>query len=147
MLFRSQQDAKLSLDTNFEKILRQSGEKYHEKMQSSEELLQQDSSDRRLSADSFYAIVYFGFDQYLFTTKAIRTLDSVVAYMKSNPNDEFTLLGHADEVGGIDYNTDLSKRRVFAVTRYIGSKGVNTKRLKLSFFGEQRPAQIGRAHV
>ena len=140
----NQQDAKLSLDTNFEKILRQSGEKYHEKMQSSEELLQQDSSNRRLSADSFYAIVYFGFDQYLFTTKAIRTLDSVVAYMKSNPNDEFILLGHADEVGGIEYNKDLSKRRVFAVTRYIGSKGVNTKRLKLSFFGEQRPAQTNK---
>lgn len=96
---------------------------------------------QQVSSDSFYAIVYFGFDLDHLTTKAIRTLDSVVSYMKANPQDEFILLGHADEVGDLEYNIDLSKRRVFTVTRYIGSKGINTKRLKLSYYGEQRPAQ------
>lgn len=96
---------------------------------------------QQVSSDSFYAIVYFGFDLDHLTTKAIRTLDSVVSYMKANPQDEFILLGHADEVGDLEYNIDLSKRRVFAVTRYISSKGINTKRLKLSYYGEQRPAQ------
>jgi outer membrane protein OmpA-like peptidoglycan-associated protein/tetratricopeptide (TPR) repeat protein len=92
-------------------------------------------------SDSFYAIVYFGFDLDNITIRAVRTLDSVVAYMKANPQDEFILLGHADEVGDIQYNIDLSKRRVIQVIRYIGSKGVDTKRLKLSYYGENRPAQ------
>ena len=91
--------------------------------------------------DSFYAIIYFGFDLDNLTSIAIRTLDSVVAYMKANPQDDFILLGHADEVGDLQYNIDLSKRRVFTVTRYMGSKGIDTKRLKLSYYGEQRPAK------
>ena len=92
-------------------------------------------------SDSFYAIVYFGFDLDNITIRAVRTLDSVVAYMKANPQDEFLLLGHADEVGDLQYNIDLSKRRVIQVIRYIGSKGVDTKRLKLSYYGENKPAQ------
>ena len=92
-------------------------------------------------SDSFYAIVYFGFDLDNITIRAVRTLDSVVAYMKANPQDEFILLGHADEVGDLQYNIDLSKRRVIQVMRYIGSKGVDTKRLKLSYYGENKPAQ------
>ena len=92
-------------------------------------------------SDSFYAIVYFGFDLDNITIRAVRTLDSVVAYMRANPQDEFMLLGHADEVGDLQYNIDLSKRRVIQVIRYIGSKGIDTKRLKLSYYGENKPAQ------
>ena len=92
-------------------------------------------------SDSFYAIVYFGFDLDNLTAKSIKTVDSVISYMKANPLDQFILLGHADEVGDIEYNIDLSKRRVFTVTKYMGSKGIDTKRLRLSYFGEQRPAQ------
>ena len=82
-----------------------------------------------------------GFDLDNISIRAVRTLDSVVAYMKANPQDEFLLLGHADEVGDLQYNIDLSKRRVIQIMRYIGSKGVDTKRLKLSYYGEQRPAK------
>ena len=94
-----------------------------------------------INVDSFYAIIYFGFDLDNLTQRAVKILDSVVAYMKANLKDEFILLGHADEVGDATYNMELSKRRVFGVTKYIASKGINTERLKLYYYGEQKQAQ------
>ncbi|MEY2586504.1 MAG: hypothetical protein RLY11_353 [Bacteroidota bacterium] len=95
---------------------------------------------------SLYAIVYFEFKLDSLTSRAVNILDSIVAYMKANPKDEFILLGHADKTGDLNYDIDLSKRRVFVITKYIGSKGINIKRLKPSYYSKKKQAQSNKIY-
>ncbi len=97
--------------------------------------------DNELPSDTFFTVVYFGFDLHALSSKARKTIDEIVNYMRSHPHDEFVLLGHSDVVGDPQYNIDLSKRRVVEVARYIVSKGIDEKLLRLSYYGEQRPAK------
>lgn len=47
--------------------------------------------------------------------------------------------GHTDNVGGDDYNMDLSKKRAKAVHDYLIRLGVNPNNLSYSYYGSTRP--------
>lgn len=49
------------------------------------------------------------------------------------------LRGFTDDVGQPEFNRRLSRRRAEAVRDYLVSRGVDTSRLELSFFGESQP--------
>ena len=52
---------------------------------------------------------------------------------------EATLNGHTDNVGGQDYNKDLSERRARAVRNYLISKGIDPGMVKSEGFGFSKP--------
>ncbi|MCB0607081.1 MAG: OmpA family protein [Lewinella sp.] len=52
---------------------------------------------------------------------------------------EATLNGHTDNVGGQDYNKDLSERRAKAVRNYLISKGIDPGMVKSEGFGYSKP--------
>ncbi len=120
-------------------------EKFVNRKFNEQELINKYFKDRSLSlkspADSFYAIVYFGFDKYSFSSMAMRTLDSVVAHMKANPDDRLILFGHTDAIGNVNYNIILSKNRVKATKKYITSKGIDDTRIELEYFGTKFPIE------
>ena len=63
-------------------------------------------------------------------------LDKIVDQMKSNPNLNIIVTGYTDEIGGIDANIILSRKRANAVKSYIVSKGVSAARITSKGLGK-----------
>jgi len=66
-------------------------------------------------------------------------LDTVVAYLKRNPDVEVTIDGHTDNTGSDKVNNPLSVKRAEATKKYLVSKGVNGDRLVTAGFGSTQP--------
>src|SRR5436190_941852 len=49
------------------------------------------------------------------------------------------IAGHTDNVGGADFNRQLSQRRASAVAQYLMSKGVTEPRIMTAAGGEEHP--------
>ena len=96
-----------------------------------------------LVLDSVYFIIYFDFDKYALTPTSVATLNRAIAFLKSNPDYGFILLGHTDLKGNVDYNIKLSKNRVYAANNYMAAKGIDPKKFKLEYYGKSHPAKSG----
>jgi outer membrane protein OmpA-like peptidoglycan-associated protein len=70
---------------------------------------------------------------------ASRTLDKVVAFMKSNPDQEIIVEGHTDSLGTASFNQRLSEQRAEAVKQQIVARGVEPDRVDTQGYGESRP--------
>jgi OmpA-OmpF porin, OOP family len=66
-------------------------------------------------------------------------LDTVVAYLKRNPDVEVTIDGHTDNTGSDKVNKPLSLKRAEATKKYLVSKGINANRLVTAGFGSTQP--------
>ena len=66
-------------------------------------------------------------------------LDTVVAYLKRNPDVEVTIDGHTDNIGSDKVNNPLSLKRAEATKKYLVSKGVAADRLVTAGFGSTQP--------
>ena len=64
--------------------------------------------------------------------------DSVVTYMKANPNKNLTIIGHTDNVGEDKPNMSLGQRRAVAVKNYFLKKGIKSK-IATNSKGESEP--------
>ncbi|MEM1135284.1 MAG: OmpA family protein [Bacteroidota bacterium] len=84
--------------------------------------------------------IYYEFDKYAITSKAIETLDEVIAILKDNPTIFIELSSHTDQRGSEDYNKELSKKRANAALAYITSKGIDAYRLTYRFYGKSQLA-------
>jgi len=66
-------------------------------------------------------------------------LDEMVLLMKTNELMNIRVNGHTDNVGGDEYNMNLSRNRAKSVHDYLISKGINASRLSFAYFGSTRP--------
>lgn len=83
--------------------------------------------------------IHFDFDRYELSEEARMTLANNAAYLKANPNTRIRIEGHCDERGSDEYNLALGERRAMAAKRYLQSLGVDTSRLTMISYGEERP--------
>lgn len=83
--------------------------------------------------------IHFDFDRYELSEEARMTLAGNAAYLKANPNAQIRIEGHCDERGSDEYNLALGERRAMAAKRYLQSLGVDTSRLTMISYGEERP--------
>jgi peptidoglycan-associated lipoprotein len=83
--------------------------------------------------------VRFEFDRSELTDQALQQLDAKVAVMQSNPAVRVRIEGNADDSGSDEYNMALSQRRAAIVQRYFTDRGVESGRLQIVSFGEERP--------
>jgi OOP family OmpA-OmpF porin len=83
----------------------------------------------------------FEFNQATLTPAARALLDKeVLERMREFGNIRIIRIsGHADRVGGEQYNDKLSYRRAEAVRAYLVSKGVDRAQIATFAFGEARP--------
>jgi outer membrane protein OmpA-like peptidoglycan-associated protein len=81
--------------------------------------------------------VFFALDSDDLEPRARLMLDDVAAWVKSNPEREILVQGHADSSGSKEHNLDLSARRAQAVGAYLKEKGVGDDQLVLAAQGEQ----------
>jgi len=88
--------------------------------------------------------VFFDFDKSTIRTDAARTLDTNIAWLKSNPAALILIEGHCDERGTNAYNLALGERRARATQDYLEARGVAAARITIISYGEERPACTAR---
>lgn len=83
--------------------------------------------------------VHFDFDRYELKQEARMILAGNAAYLKANPTAKIRIEGHCDERGSDEYNLALGERRAMAAKSYLQSLGVDTSRLTIISYGEEKP--------
>jgi outer membrane protein OmpA-like peptidoglycan-associated protein len=68
-----------------------------------------------------------------------KVLDGVAQVAKKYDKTIIEIAGHTDNVGGADYNRQLSQRRAGSVAQYLVSRGVAEPRLMTAAGGEDHP--------
>ncbi len=95
------------------------------------------SQDRILL--NFPADLTFDFDRDAVKGQFVPTLRDVAGVLGEYQQTTIDVLGHADSVGGDDYNMNLSERRAMNVSSVLIQSGVIRERVIVSGFGESRP--------
>ncbi|MBO0935341.1 OmpA family protein [Fibrella sp. HMF5335] len=83
--------------------------------------------------------IYFAQSKYELQAESFPELDRLVTVMRQNPTMTIKLEGHTDIIGDFDANLELSRNRVFAVKRYLMSKGIAESRVEAVGYGHSRP--------
>ena len=83
--------------------------------------------------------VHFDFDRSDVRDDDMANLDRKAAILLANPALRIRIAGHADERGSDEYNLALGNRRAESAKRYLVNKGIDTGRIGIVSFGEERP--------
>jgi outer membrane protein OmpA-like peptidoglycan-associated protein len=83
--------------------------------------------------------VYFESGSDVLLPRSFPLLNQIAALMKNHAGLRIRVEGHTDDVGGDDFNHDLSQKRAESVRAYVGGQGVEAKRLEAVGYGESRP--------
>ena len=83
--------------------------------------------------------IYFDFDKYEVTAEAAKTLDANAEWLKANPKHLVLIEGHCDERGTAAYNLALGERRAKATQNYLAAHGVQSARVSIVSYGEEKP--------
>ncbi|MBB4009039.1 OmpA family protein [Allorhizobium taibaishanense] len=67
------------------------------------------------------------------------TLNSVAIVLKKFNRTLVDVNGHTDSTGSLQHNQDLSQRRAESVLNYLGSQGVDPRRMSAMGFGPSQP--------
>ena len=66
-------------------------------------------------------------------------LNNLYNLLINNPNIHIEIQGHTDNVGGNNFNLELSENRAHKVMDYLLDKGIDSSRLVAHGYGEKRP--------
>ena len=89
---------------------------------------------------TYVALVLFDFDSAEIKSEAHPMLNEASDILKKNPEINFEVDGHTDNIGPAEYNMKLSERRANAVMEYFVSRGIDPNRLTTKSFGFTKPA-------
>lgn len=87
--------------------------------------------------------VYFDFDQARLREDAREVLKQHGRRLVSDRASTWSIEGHCDERGTVEYNLALGERRARAVRDFLVAFGVDGSRLDTVSFGEERPIDPG----
>ena len=94
--------------------------------------------NEELRRRGFAPDIYFQYDESELSDEARDALARNADLLKSQPQFQLVIEGHADERGTNEYNLALGERRANAVRSYLGSLGVGADRLRTLSYGEER---------
>jgi len=84
--------------------------------------------------------IYFDTDETQIKPASEGTLEEMAKFLAGNPTIPVYIVGHTDNVGGLDYNMDLSRRRAQAVaTALVSRHGADPSRLIAKVVGPLSP--------
>lgn len=101
--------------------------------------LENDSLPDETDREGWKRVVNFEFDQSTLDAKAKSQLSEAADKLKATPDGRIRILGHTDDRGSKSYNERLSRRRAEAVKTFLRSKGVSADRMKVEWYGYDRP--------
>jgi peptidoglycan-associated lipoprotein len=87
--------------------------------------------------------VHFDYDSSTLTSETRRHLAENAEWIKSNSKVTVQIEGHCDSRGSVEYNLALGERRAKAVKNYMGSLGIDSKRMTIISYGEEKPLTQG----
>jgi outer membrane protein OmpA-like peptidoglycan-associated protein len=74
--------------------------------------------------------IHFDTDKYDIKPESEPTLGEIARLLQQDPTLRLNVVGHTDNVGGLEYNEDLSERRAASVVTYLtGRHGIDASRL------------------
>nr|MDA3787719.1 OmpA family protein [Desulfobacula sp.] len=85
------------------------------------------------------ADVLFDFDKYNLKPEGIIALEQIVNQLNKYPLMDLHISGHTDNFGSMEYNIELSKKRAQAGLDYLVKKGVDPKRVSISWHSYSIP--------
>jgi type IX secretion system PorP/SprF family membrane protein len=83
--------------------------------------------------------ILFEFDKAIVQKVSYGELESLINLLNTRPNLIIALEGHTDAKGQESYNVNLSKNRVNAVKEFLVANGIKEDRIKINYFGENKP--------
>jgi OOP family OmpA-OmpF porin len=83
--------------------------------------------------------IHFDFDKADLKVGSEKVLTEMVKLMKDNLDLAVEIQGHTDNVGGQDYNLDLSEKRAQTVKAFLSLYGVETNRMTVKGYGFGQP--------
>lgn len=83
--------------------------------------------------------IYFDFDMAILDKEDKVYLEQLKNILQHDLTLKLIVAGHADDRGEEDYNINLSRRRVQAVTKYLISQGIVKDRIIQKAYGESLP--------
>jgi outer membrane protein OmpA-like peptidoglycan-associated protein len=83
-------------------------------------------------------IVYYDLDKFVIRRDAMPALDKLAEMMKKYSFLDLLVASHTDSRASDEYNITLSNNRAKAVTEYLGTKGIDSERVRLEWFGESQ---------
>ncbi|MDA9263183.1 OmpA family protein [bacterium] len=84
-------------------------------------------------------LILFETDQDILTEEALISLEEVYSILIQYPNLNIIVEGHTDDTGGVNYNQELSEKRVATVLRFLINRGISSSKIKSAAYGETRP--------
>src|SRR5690606_28157607 len=87
--------------------------------------------------------VNFDYDSATLSTESRKTLADNAEWIRTNANVTVQIEGHCDARGSVEYNLALGERRAKAVKSYLVSLGVDSKRMTIISYGEEKPLVTG----
>jgi outer membrane protein OmpA-like peptidoglycan-associated protein len=92
------------------------------------------------SGDSFVLNnILFEFDRATLLNESKFEIAKIVQWMKTNPKLSIELQGYTDNVGSVEYNLELSKKRAKAVYQELVNNEISTDRLSHQGLGDSFP--------
>ena len=103
-----------------------------------------DVSDSQIAQQNFKETsnlkdIHFNFDQFGLDSNSKEVLKQNASYLKQNPGIKIEVQGHCDERGTNNYNIALGERRARSTKRYLVSQGIESSRINIISFGEEKP--------
>ena len=83
--------------------------------------------------------ILFEFDKAIVQKVSFGELESLINLLNTRQNLIIALDGHTDAKGQESYNVNLSKNRVNAVKEFLVANGIKADRIKINYFGENKP--------
>lgn len=83
--------------------------------------------------------VLFDFDKASLKAGGERAADNLTRFLKEYPERNVMIEGFTDNIGSVDYNQRLSKRRANAVRDALINKGISSSRIQTRGYGEDFP--------
>jgi len=83
--------------------------------------------------------VYFEFNDFGLNSKAFSSIDRILSTIRSSQDLAVDIRAYADDVGTIEQNNFISKKRAMMVYEYMNSRGVPADKMKYQFFGKSFP--------
>lgn len=83
--------------------------------------------------------IFFEFAQFELLPESFSELNRLVDILNKYPDLNIQINGHSDDVGTESRNNLFSLNRAKAVSEYLTSKGISSKRLKVKGFGYSQP--------
>ena len=83
--------------------------------------------------------VQFAHNSYQLNENSFTELNTLITYLKKNPQIKIAIEGHTDNVGEEKENQILSENRSIAVYNYLTQNNIDENRLNYKGYGETKP--------